>query len=33
MAIISINEVTTHLLLGQTIASLDLGTKTIGIAI
>ncbi|CBI76467.1 putative resolvase [Bartonella clarridgeiae 73] len=33
MAIININEVTTHLLLGQTIASLDLGTKTIGIAI
>ncbi|AQX22833.1 MULTISPECIES: Holliday junction resolvase RuvX [unclassified Bartonella] len=33
MAIISINEVMTHLSLGQTIASLDLGTKTIGIAI
>ncbi|MCZ2158976.1 Holliday junction resolvase RuvX [Bartonella sp. 220] len=33
MAIIDINEVMTHLLPGQTIAGLDLGTKTIGIAI
>lgn len=33
MAIININEVMTHLLPGQTIAGLDLGTKTIGIAI
>ncbi|EJF76946.1 RNAse H-fold protein YqgF [Bartonella birtlesii LL-WM9] len=33
MAIININEVITHLLPGQTIAGLDLGTKTIGIAI
>ncbi|WP_273754135.1 MULTISPECIES: Holliday junction resolvase RuvX [unclassified Bartonella] len=33
MAVININEVMTHLLPGQTIAGLDLGTKTIGIAI
>ncbi|EJF87970.1 RNAse H-fold protein YqgF [Bartonella vinsonii subsp. arupensis OK-94-513] len=33
MAIININEVITHLLPGQTIAGLDLGKKTIGIAI
>lgn len=33
MAIININEVMTHLLPKQTIAGLDLGTKTIGIAI
>ncbi|WP_455481376.1 Holliday junction resolvase RuvX [Bartonella sp. B12(2025)] len=33
MAIIDINEVITHLLPGQTIAGLDLGRKTIGIAI
>ncbi|AGF74501.1 putative holliday junction resolvase [Bartonella australis AUST/NH1] len=33
MTIISINEVTAHLLSGQTVAGLDLGTKTIGIAI
>ncbi|WP_375646106.1 Holliday junction resolvase RuvX [Bartonella sp. TT29SHDZB] len=33
MTVININEVMTHLLPGQTIAGLDLGTKTIGIAI
>ncbi|WP_455474872.1 Holliday junction resolvase RuvX [Bartonella sp. B30(2025)] len=33
MAIINIDEVITHLLPEQTIAGLDLGTKTIGIAI
>ncbi|MBB5073077.1 putative Holliday junction resolvase [Bartonella callosciuri] len=33
MAIININEVMSHLLPGQTIAGLDLGTKTIGIAV
>ncbi|WP_019223284.1 Holliday junction resolvase RuvX [Bartonella rattaustraliani] len=33
MAIININEVMTHLLPGQIIAGLDLGTKTIGIAV
>ncbi|WP_208435799.1 Holliday junction resolvase RuvX [Bartonella phoceensis] len=33
MAIININEVITHLLPKQTIAGLDLGTKTIGIAV
>ncbi|WP_336294678.1 Holliday junction resolvase RuvX [Bartonella sp. CB169] len=33
MAIININEVITHLLPGKTIAGLDLGKKTIGIAI
>ncbi|UTO29248.1 Holliday junction resolvase RuvX [Bartonella harrusi] len=33
MAIININEVMTHLLPGQVIAGLDLGTKTIGIAV
>ncbi|GAA4664130.1 Holliday junction resolvase RuvX [Bartonella pachyuromydis] len=33
MAIININEVMDHLLPRQTIAGLDLGTKTIGIAI
>ncbi|MEL6092965.1 Holliday junction resolvase RuvX [Bartonella schoenbuchensis] len=33
MAVINIHEITTHLLPKQTIAGLDLGTKTIGIAI
>ncbi|WP_161510437.1 Holliday junction resolvase RuvX [Bartonella quintana] len=33
MAVININEVITHLLPGQTIAGLDLGKKTIGIAV
>ncbi|UNE53394.1 Holliday junction resolvase RuvX [Bartonella machadoae] len=33
MAIININQVMTHLLPGQVIAGLDLGTKTIGIAV
>ncbi|WP_409361970.1 Holliday junction resolvase RuvX [Bartonella heixiaziensis] len=33
MTVINIDQVITHLLPGQTIASLDLGTKTIGIAI
>ncbi|WP_332061063.1 Holliday junction resolvase RuvX [Bartonella sp. CB74] len=33
MAVINIDEVITHLLPKQTIAGLDLGTKTIGIAI
>ncbi|MET3590274.1 putative Holliday junction resolvase [Bartonella silvatica] len=33
MAIININEVMTHLLPGQIIAGLDLGKKTIGIAV
>ncbi|WP_455478403.1 Holliday junction resolvase RuvX [Bartonella sp. B10] len=33
MTIISIDEITTHLLPRQTIASLDLGTKTIGVAV
>lgn len=33
MAIININEVMMHLLPRQTIAGLDLGTKTIGIAV
>ncbi|MBB4076336.1 putative Holliday junction resolvase [Bartonella fuyuanensis] len=33
MTVININEVMTHLLPGQTIAGLDLGAKTIGIAI
>ncbi|WP_019221803.1 Holliday junction resolvase RuvX [Bartonella senegalensis] len=33
MAVIHINEVMRHLLPGQIIAGLDLGTKTIGIAI
>lgn len=33
MNIINIDEVTTHLLSGQTIAGLDFGTKTIGLAI
>ncbi|WP_375619830.1 MULTISPECIES: Holliday junction resolvase RuvX [unclassified Bartonella] len=33
MTVININEVMTHLLPGQTIAGLDLGTKTIGIAV
>ncbi|MCZ2328286.1 Holliday junction resolvase RuvX [Bartonella sp. F02] len=33
MTIINIDEVITHLLPAQTIAGLDLGTKTIGIAI
>ncbi|EJF75103.1 Holliday junction resolvase RuvX [Bartonella alsatica] len=33
MAIININEVMIHLLPGQTIAGLDLGKKTIGIAV
>lgn len=33
MTIININEVMTYLLPGQTIAGLDFGTKTIGIAI
>ncbi|WP_375665588.1 Holliday junction resolvase RuvX [Bartonella sp. TT121SHDZB] len=33
MTVININEVMTYLLPGQTIAGLDLGTKTIGIAI
>ncbi|WP_455479900.1 Holliday junction resolvase RuvX [Bartonella sp. B23] len=33
MTIININEVMSHLLPGQVIAGLDLGTKTIGIAV
>ncbi|GAA5094183.1 Holliday junction resolvase RuvX [Bartonella acomydis] len=33
MVVININEIMTHLLPGQTIAGLDFGTKTIGIAI
>ncbi|WP_208434212.1 Holliday junction resolvase RuvX [Bartonella taylorii] len=33
MTIININEVITHLLPRQTIAGLDLGTKTVGIAV
>ncbi|EJF90230.1 Holliday junction resolvase RuvX [Bartonella melophagi] len=33
MAVINIHEITTHLLPKKTIAGLDLGTKTIGIAI
>ncbi|OPB29573.1 Holliday junction resolvase RuvX [Bartonella sp. WD12.1] len=33
MAVINLHEITTHLLPKQTIAGLDLGTKTIGIAI
>ncbi|WP_375650299.1 Holliday junction resolvase RuvX [Bartonella sp. OT172YNZD] len=33
MTVINIDEVMTHLLPGQTIAGLDLGKKTIGIAI
>ncbi|EJF77938.1 Putative Holliday junction resolvase [Candidatus Bartonella washoeensis] len=33
MAVIDIDTVTAHLLPGQTIAGLDLGTKTIGIAV
>ncbi|WP_455482554.1 Holliday junction resolvase RuvX [Bartonella sp. B35(2025)] len=33
MAVINIDEVITHLLPKQTIAGLDLGTKTIGIAV
>ncbi|WP_074380700.1 Holliday junction resolvase RuvX [Bartonella doshiae] len=33
MTVINIDEVTKYLLPGQTIAGLDLGTKTIGIAI
>ncbi|KEC55062.1 Holliday junction resolvase RuvX [Bartonella koehlerae] len=33
MAVININEVMIHLLPGQIVAGLDLGTKTIGIAV